>query len=224
MSGRVKMYYFREVLKYLFHSSLQKSSKVNSGHRAVSKTSGTAFGKSIYLYWFVLWMLDGDILIQFLISTTHAHQNTGRDRGAVHDLYISLLQQYDQPESNNSFSSTCLCGVICHYKSDEGNRSSWSGALLLSKTTFCESHLLVTAVIYYTEVLKIFFLSSTIHILFLLRLVIQRSSRTTTTLTFNPLLRAKLKREKNQHFSKRQMSKWLYKVAALVWKRKRRVG
>lgn len=107
-------------------------------------------------------MLYGDILIQFLISTPHAHQNTGRDRGAVHDLYISLLQQFDQAESNNSFSSTCLCGVICHYKSDEGNRSSWSGALLLSKTTFCESHLLVTAVIYYTEVLKMFF-STTNH-------------------------------------------------------------
>lgn len=181
--------------KYLFHSSLQKSSKVNSGHRTVSTTPGAAFSKSIYLYWFVLWMLDGDILIQFLISTTHAHQSTGRDRGAVHDLYISLLQQYDQPESNNSFSSTCLCGVICHYKSDEGNRSSWSGALLLSKTPFCESHLPVTTVIYHTEVLKIFFFSfiniSLFCFLFfcLLRLIIHRSSLpTATTLTFNPLL------------------------------------
>jgi len=35
-------------------------------------------------------MLDGDILIQFLISTTHAHQSTRRDREAAYGLYISL--------------------------------------------------------------------------------------------------------------------------------------
>lgn len=138
-------------------SSLQKSSRVNSGHRTVSEPPWTAFSKSIYLYWFVLWMLDGDILIQFLISTTHAHRSSCRDREAAYGLYISLLQQYDRRESNNSFSSACLCGVICHYKSDEGNRCTWSAALLPSKTPFLESRLLLRTTVFCIQVFKVLF-------------------------------------------------------------------
>lgn len=124
---------------------LQDSSTVKPGRRSVSGTPRAAVGKSTRLYWFVLWLLNGHILIQFLISTTHTPTE-------VQGLSLSLSpplcvffrsSKYDQAVSHNSFSSTCLCGVICHYKCDEGNRSSWRAASLLSKPTLCMRHVCV---------------------------------------------------------------------------------